>query len=65
MGLVIAGVALIVIGLLLAASPIAAGEISKSLRMVPYSTDERALRYYRYCGVGIAAVGLLIAIALA
>lgn len=65
MGVVIAGIALIVIGLMLAGSPIAAGELSKTLRMVPYSTDERSMRYYRYCGAAIAALGLLIAVLLA
>lgn len=61
----IAGIALIVIGLMLVASPIAAGELSKSLRMVSYSTDERSMRYYRYCGAAMAAAGLLVAVLLA
>ena len=55
----------VVVGLVLAVSPLAAARFTAWARYAPYSTDQRSVRYYRLAGVGICAVGIALMVAAA
>lgn len=58
------GLFLVVVGVTLAIAPIGAARVANTLRFVPFSRSDDAVRQYRTSGIIMAVAGIVVALLL-